>query len=118
MSYRGFGVVLAGKRVITVDGVNVAFCPRYCPEVTLRQMHEAEGGVPYTRPSRIYVGLTARFTLGSTPVLRFGFVGFAAGFLVGIRTGLERISGFVPDFVPKKSNESPLGATWGLFWPF
>ena len=76
----------------------------------------AEGGVPYTRPSRIYVGLTARFTLGSTPVLRFGFVGFASG-LVGIRTGLVRISGFVPDFVPK-SNESPLGATWGLFWPF
>ena len=75
-----------------------------------------EGGVPYTRPSRIYVGLTARFTLGSTPVLRFGFVGFASG-LVGIRTGLVRISGFVPDFVPK-SNESPLGATWGLFWPF
>ena len=76
----------------------------------------AEGGVPYTRPSRIYVGLTARFTLGSTPVLRFGFVGFASG-LVGIRTGLVRISGFVPDFVPK-SNGSPLGATWGLFWPF
>ena len=66
---------------------------------------------------RTYGSVYARFTLGSTPVLRFGFVGFASG-LVGIRTGLVRISGFVPDFVPKKSNESPLGATWGLFWPF
>ena len=65
---------------------------------------------------RTYGSVYARFTLGSTPVLRFGFVRFASGF-VGIRTGLVRISGFVPDFVPK-SNESPLGATWGLFWPF
>ena len=40
---------------------------------------------------RTYGSVYARFTLGSTPVLRSGFVRFASG-LVGIRTGL------VPDF--------------------
>ena len=36
---------------------------------------------------RTYGSVYARFTLGSTPVLRSGFVRFASG-LVGIRTGL------------------------------
>ena len=76
-----------------VDSGFISFSPfqEACPAIFLLRALPAEGGVPYTRPSRIYVGLTARFTLGSTPVLRFGFVRFASG-LVGIRTGL------VPDF--------------------
>ena len=38
-----------------------------------------EGGVPYTRPSRIYVGLTARFTLGSSAVRRRFYVSVSLG---------------------------------------
>ena len=86
------------------------------PRTPVRRRTRGGGTVHPAIPDlrRTYGSVYARFTLGSTPVLRFGFVGFASG-LVGIRTGLVRISGFVPDFVPKKSNESPLGATWGLF---
>ena len=58
-------------------------------DVTARGGGTVHPAIPDLR--RTYGSVYARFTLGSTPVLRFGFVRFASG-LVGIRTGL------VPDF--------------------
>ena len=54
------------------------------PNSNQRQRHnpnqqQPEGGVPYTRPSRIYVGLTARFTLGLRSVRRRSYVPVSLG---------------------------------------
>ena len=99
----------------------LAFCLVYSASSWMRWSADCRGGgtvhpaIPDLR--RTYGSVYARFTLGSTPVLRFGFVRFASG-LVGIRTGLVLSTGFPDSYrisYPRSRMRAPLALLGACF---